>query len=155
MPFFILSLSLYLILLGILLCIWRCRSQPPYIQTYIEGDNLRNCTKVHNETYFVPLQPKSSTKKELPCSCNKNNCTFCLQKDSKSPKYIILNQNTFEIDQCNVMPQSGTPTEEHEYFIGNVSAPKVCMSEVFLFVEDVKPQEQPVEISVIKEILED
>lgn len=159
-PFFIFSLTLYLIVLGILLCIWRCRNDNTIVDANKNKDGLiytKICTKIHKDKLFVPLQPKSSTiyNKDSKCSCNKNNCSFCWKKEDKTPKKLLLNENTFETDNCVVKQQCSSPTEEREYFIANVSSPKVCTSEVFLFVEESKPQEEFVEVSIIKEILED
>lgn len=154
-PFFIISLTLYLIVLGILLCIWRCRSRKTIEKTNTERCDLiymRKCTKIHKEKQFIPLKSNTSTKKGSQCSCNKNNCSFCSKKEGKTLKKLLLNENTFEVNKFVVKQQSGSPTEEREYFIANVSSPKVCTSEVFLFIEESQPQAESTEVSIIQEI---
>lgn len=143
-PFFILSLILYLIFICILLCIWRCKYHDKenysiYFKNRENSIYLVKPTKSRKENQFIPLCPQKSSKKEFSCSCKKNNCRYC--SVSKTSKLTILSEKLPTMDQSVVMHQ--TPYEECEYFIANVPSPTICTSEVYLYVEDCKPQPQP------------
>lgn len=158
-PYFIISLTIYLVILGILICIWRCKRQ----RNYEEEEKCRNreysfylgkCNKIHEERHFVPLRPQSS-KKTPTCCCNQNSCDYCSKIKRSFPMQITISDETPDAIHSADTPQTATSFEECEYFIANVSSPKVCTTEMFLFVEDSKPQDKSVEVIVPKEVLED
>lgn len=158
LPFFILSLTIYLILIGILMCIWRCKNRRKYedIEKCTERSNsfgTRNCTRVHQEKKIISLRPQRSSKKKTSCQCNKNSCTECSNRSPTIPieEQISNGEEIIDMKDSVDMPQNFvTQNEEREYFVANVVSPKVCVSEVFLFVNDTQPEEKPLEVIVEK-----
>lgn len=154
-PFFIMFLTLYLILILILLCIWRCKCQNEGnigLGIHENMINLENSIyptlrkKPYTDKNFISLQPLKSSNNTTGCSCQRNNCRQCSTK-SEPLKLCIINENIPSMDESIVMHQ--TPSQDCEYFIANVSSPKMCTSEVFLYVEDNMPQPSPDKINMI------
>lgn len=151
-PFFILSLTLYLLIIVILLCIWRCKRQKKYEDKETYRTNsiyLAKCTKIHTERQFLPLRPRNT------CCCEQSDCTCSKMKYKKPSMIAIFPEKTPDINYSHFTPQSASPLQECEYFIANVSSPTNCTSEMFLFIQDEKPQAKALEVTICREVLED
>lgn len=158
-PFFISSITLYLVIIGIFLCIWRCKGHNKYkqeneYQNRNDSMYLGASNKVNEEKVFISLRPQRSSK-DSTCSCNQNNCSKCsMNRKPKTVREMAVLQPSSKNESAGKNPKSTSINEECEYFIAHVHSPVLCKTEMFLFVDDSKDEQKPFEVRVSKEVLD-
>lgn len=160
-PFFILSLTFYVIIICIFLCIWRCKrrrkgdANEGELQSRIESFKLPMPTKKQKNQYLFPLKKQKSSKKK-GCSCNQIDCNMCsavkynfIDVLPQNKIYEIQKPSTVQENQYFMadVPKSDSP-ENCEYFMANIPSPNTCVSEVFLFVGDTTSKQESIQAIV-------